>query len=111
MIYQVTAKLNYDKAREFHRILTDGTIQKQRPDGPEIVSSMNRATIDDAGNIHWTEMCFCATPLQHERATVYDTYFMEMKTEPIPDHTVIEGKSFMEKLSALDRKEKSISDF
>ena len=50
MIYRVTAKFNFDKAREFHRKLTDGTIQNQRPDGPEIVSSMNRATIDDAGN-------------------------------------------------------------
>ena len=111
MIYHVTAKFNYDKAREFHGKLTDGTIQKQRPDGPEIVNSMNRATIDNVGKIHWTEMCFCATPLQHERATVYDTYFTEMKTSPIRDHKEIEGKSFIEKLSALVRKEKSISDF
>ena len=99
MIYQVKAKFNFDKAREFYQKLTDGTIEKQRPDGPEIVSSMNRATIDDKGYIHWTEMCFCATPLQHERATVYDSYFLEMKTEPIPDQKEFEGMSFMEKLS------------
>jgi len=101
MIYQVTAKFNYDKAREFHRKLTDGTIEKQRPDGPEIVSSMKRATIDDSGTINWTEMCFCATPLNHERTTVYDDYFTEMKTEPIPDYKTIEGKPFMEKLSSF----------
>ena len=99
MIYQVKAKFNYDKAREFHQKLTDGTIEKQRPDGPEIVSSMNRATIDDRGFINWTEMCFCATPLQHERATVYDNYFTEIKTEPIPGHKVIAGKSFMDRLA------------
>ncbi|MDN3669065.1 hypothetical protein QWY93_06975 [Echinicola jeungdonensis] len=101
MIYQVKAKFNFDKAREFYQKLTDGTIEKQRPDGPEIVSSMKRATIDERGKINWTEMCFCATPLQHERATVYDTYFTEIKTEPISDHKAIEGMSFMEKLSAF----------
>ena len=46
MIYQVKAKFKYDKAQEFYQKLTDGTIEKQRPDGEEIVSSMNRATID-----------------------------------------------------------------
>ena len=99
MIYQVKATFNYDKAREFLQMLTDGTIAKQRPDGEEIVSSMYRATIDNQGTVNWTEMCFCSPPLQHERATVYDTYFTEMTTEPIPDHTIIEGESFMEKLA------------
>lgn len=99
MIYRVKAKFNLDKAQEFLRKLKDGTIEKQRPDGQEMVSSMNRATIDDNGDINWTEMCFCPTPLQHERATVYDTYFTDMETEPIANHEVIEGKSFLEKLS------------
>jgi len=100
MIYQVKATFNYDKAREFHQKLTDGTIEKQRPDGLEIVNSMHRATIDDRGDINWTERCFCATPFQHERATVYDIYFPEMKIEPIPAHKIFRGKSFMAKLSA-----------
>lgn len=101
MIYQVNAKFNYDKAQEFYQKLTDGTIEKQRPDGLEIVSSMNRATIDTNGTINWTELCFCPTPLQHERATVYDTYFTHMKTEPISNHKRFEGRSFMEKLSTF----------
>ena len=99
MIYQVKAKFNYDKAQEFYQKLTDGTIEKQRPDGPEIVSSMNRATIDDNGNINWTELCFCPTPLQHERETVYDTYFNDMRTVSVSDHKIIEGSSFIEKLA------------
>ena len=102
MIYEVKAKFNYDKAREFHQKLTDSTIEKQRPDGPEIVSSMNRATIDDKGYINWTEMCFCATPLQHERATVYDSFFTEMKTVPIPEHRETKGKSFMKMLTEFN---------
>jgi hypothetical protein len=101
MIYQVKAKFKYDKAQEFYQKLTDGTIEKQRPDGEEIVSSMNRATIDKNGDINWTELCFCPTPLEHERATVYDTYFTDMKTEPILNQKIIEGSSFIKKLSSF----------
>ncbi len=99
MIYKVKAKFNYDKAHEFYQKLIDGTIEKQRPDGPEIVSSMKRATVDDQGYTHWTELCFCPTPLQHERATVYDYYFTEMHTAPIQQHKEMEGESFIKKLS------------
>jgi len=98
-LYKVRAKFNDKKAKEFQQRLTDGTIQEQRPDGPEIVSSMNRATIDDNGYVNWTEKCYCPTPLKHERATVYDQYFSEMETEPIEDYTVFDGKSFMEHLT------------
>ena len=98
MIYQVKAKFNYFKAQEFYQKLTDGTIEQQRPDGPEMVNSMNRATIDDNGDINWTELCYCPNPLQHERATIYDTYFTDIKTEPISNHKIINRKSFMEKL-------------
>ena len=101
MIYKVKAKFNYDKAKEFHQKLTDGTILKQQPDGPEMVDSMNRATIDDKGDVNWTELCYCPTPLMHERATVFDKYFTDMKTEQIKDYKTFEGKSFMEKLSTL----------
>ena len=99
MIYKVKAKFNYDKAKEFHQKLTDGTIQKQRPDGPELVDSMNRATIDDNGYVNWTELCYCPSPLKHERATILDQYFTDMETEPIEDYKTFEGKSFMEELS------------
>ena len=99
MIYIVKAKFDYDKAKEFHEKLTDGTIQRQQPDGPEMVNSMNRASIDDNGDVNWTELCYCPTPLKHERATVYDMYFTDMEIEPLKNHKQIEGKSFMEKLS------------
>jgi len=99
MIYKVKAKFNFDKAKEFHQRLTDGTIKKQQPDGPEMVDSMNRATIDDEGSVNWTELCYCPTPLKHERATVYDQYFTDMETESIEGYKTFEGKSFMEHLS------------
>ena len=59
---------------------------------------MNRAKIDSSGLVRWTEMCFCPTPLYHERATVYDKYFTDMKTEVIENHEEVEGDSFMESI-------------
>ena len=47
--------------------LTDGSIEKQKPDGKEIVASMQRAVIDDEDFVRWSEVCYCPTPLQHER--------------------------------------------
>lgn len=100
-IYKVKAKFNYEKAKEFHQILTDGTIQKQRPDGPEIVDSMNRATIDDEGYVNWTELCYCNPPLNHERKTVLDHYFSDMQIEEIEGYKTFKGKSFMEHLASF----------
>ena len=101
MIYKVKAKFNFDKSKEFHQKLTDGTIQNQRPDGSEIIDSMNRATIDDEGYVNWTELCYCPSPLMHERSTVLDQYFTEMETEQIEDYKTFEGKSFMKHISTL----------
>ncbi len=101
MIYKIKAKFDYTKAKGFYKKLTNGTIQRQKPDGPEMVNSMNRASIDDNGDVNWTELCYCPTPLMHERTTVYDLYFSDMKTEPIKNHKEFEGKSFMERLSAF----------
>ena len=41
MIYRVTAHLMPDRADEYLAKLSDGTIKSQRPDGGEIVGSMN----------------------------------------------------------------------
>ena len=99
MIYKVKAKFNFKKAEEFLEELTNGNILNQKPDGREIVNSMRRATIDKDGYINWTEICFCPTPLQHERATVYDHFFTELETESIGSHQIYEGESFINQLS------------
>jgi len=99
MLYKVQARFIEGKAEEFYKKLADGTIEEQRPDGPEIVASMHRATIDESGLINWTELCYCPTPLKHERATVYDNYFTDMKTEVTDKHEEFEGDSFMESIS------------
>jgi hypothetical protein len=77
MLYAVSAKLIPDRGPEFHTRLTDGSIAAQRPDGAEIVAALQRARVAPDG------MCYCPTPLQHERATVLDRYFTGIETKVI----------------------------
>ena len=98
MIYSVKARFIEEKMGEFYQKLTDGTIYNQKPDGQEIISSMKRAKITEPNVIQWTEMCFCPTPLKHERATIYDHYLTDMETSVIDDHVQYEGELFMDYL-------------
>lgn len=103
MIYSIKAKFISNKMREFFQKLNDGTIKNQKPDGEEILNSMKRAKITEPGIIQWSEMCFCSPPLKHERQTVYDNYFSEMKISTIEDYIEFEGDSFFEYLRNLDK--------
>ena len=100
MLYAVSAKLIPDLAREFHTRLTDGSIAAQRPDGAEIISAMQRARIAPDGTVHWTETCYCPTPLQHERATVLDRYFTGIETKAIDKPVIFDGAPLMDRLAA-----------
>ena len=103
MIYAVRAKLVAEKSEAFYRRLTDGTIERQRPDGSEIVSSMERARIAEDGFVRWTETCFCPTPLKHERETVLDRYFSNIEPEAVDAHFNFDGESLMDYLAAVGR--------
>ncbi len=105
MYYRVTATLNAELALDFLQKLTDGTVKTQRPDGGEIVDSMNRAVIADNCEVRFSSMCFCSTPLAHERATVYDMHFTEMKIEAIDGYQSFDGRPFMDHLRALEANE------
>ena len=87
--------------KEFFQNLTDGKIENQKPDGTEILSSMKRAKIIEPGIIQWSEMCFCSTPLKHERQTVYDKFFSNMEIKNIDDYEEFEGESFFDYLKGL----------
>jgi len=101
MHYKVKARLIPEVAVEFHRKLTDGTISRQKPDGEEIVQSMRRAKIAESGTVRWSEVCYCPTPLQHERETVLDHYFTDLETEEVEDHVEFEGDDFMDHLGRI----------
>ena len=98
MIYKVAARFIDGKAREFYQKLTDGSIQNQKPDGPEMINSMHRASIQESGLMMWSELCYCDPPLAHERSTVLDSYFTEITTEPIDDYEEYKGNSFWDYL-------------
>ena len=101
MIYRVTARFRTDTAAELRRRLDDGSITAQQPDGQEIVDSLHRAVVTPSGDVQWSEMCFCASPLAHERATILDRYFDAVTTEPIEDYERYDGRPFIEHLQTL----------
>ncbi len=103
MIYKVRAKFIEEKLGDFYEKLTDGSITGQRPDGEEIVTSMKRAKLTTPGVVEWNEMCFCPTPLQHERKTHYDLYFSDIETELVKDYGEVEGKSFWSYMESFKR--------
>jgi len=105
MHYNVRAKFNAQKAREFYKELSDGSITAQKPDGKEIVASMQRACIDDQGFVHWSEVCYCPTPLKHERKTVYDSYFTDLTTQKTARYEDHQGQPFMDYLRKLSSQE------
>ena len=92
MLYQVRAKIIEDKMPEFLNKLTDGTIERQKPDGKEILASMRRARITSPGVIEWWETCYCPIPLAHERATVYQYFLSGIQTEEISSEPEISGE-------------------
>ena len=99
MIYRVTARFRNERVAELRRLLANGSIASQEPDGREIVDSLNRAVMTGVDVVQWSEMCFCEPPLAHERSTVLDRYFDSIATEPIEAHEQYEGETFVEYLS------------
>jgi hypothetical protein len=100
MIYRVVARFKTDTAAELRRRLDDGSIAAQQPDGQELVDSLHRAVISESGDVQWSERCYCASPLAHERATILDHYFNDIVTQTIEDHQEYEGRPFLEYLEA-----------
>ncbi|MDH3660330.1 MAG: hypothetical protein OEU92_09905 [Alphaproteobacteria bacterium] len=101
MIYKVRGRFKAETAATFLQKLSDGTIEQQRPDGAEIIASMNRAVVTSSGHVQWSELCYCPSPLQHERTTVLDHHFDDLSTEPIDGYQHYDGKPFMDYLKEL----------
>lgn len=101
MYYRVRGTFREETAAEFRRALRGGTIARQQPDGQEIVESMRRAVVAEGGVIEWSEICYCPSPLQHERSTVYDRFFDNLTTEAVDGYQSHEGRPFLEHLDRL----------
>ena len=94
MLYKVKAVAKRDRMSGFYTALTDGSVLNQEPDGAEIVASMQRAKITRLGVIEWFETCYCPTPLEHERSTIYDLYFEKLEARQVDGMDEIKGESF-----------------
>ena len=101
MFYTVRARLKKDAAADFLRKLLDGAIAAQSPDGQEIADSMKRAVVTESGDIEWSEVCYCPTPLAHERKTVYEHHFDDMTTEVVDGYQQHAGRPFMDYLEEV----------
>ena len=101
-LYLIRARPIIAEMARFWDLLNDGTIESQKPDGEEIVSSMRRAVMN-RGRVEWHETCYCSPPLSHERATVYDQFFTGMEIEPLETSTRREGESFWHNLANSDK--------
>jgi len=108
MIYKVRAKYKKETAIDFFEKLTDGSISNQEPDGKEMVRSMRRAKITAPGTIEWYEMCFCPTPLKHERETIYNNFLTDLETKTIDDYVEFDGESFFDFLEKQFKKRKKV---
>ena len=59
---------------------------------------MKEAKITSPDTVEWYESCYCATPLKHERETVYDKYFTGISTDAVEQFGKIDGESFWDYL-------------
>ena len=98
MIYKVRARLRPGTEAALLGKLTDGTVASQRPDGPEIVASMERAVLTGDGQVEWSETCYCSPPLAHERETVLDHHFDDISTQQIGAYERYDGTPLMDHL-------------
>ncbi len=95
MLYKIQAKIDKTTMKDFFTALTDGTVASQEPDGPYIVNAMQKALMTDDETVEWYQTCQCATPLKHERETVYDRYLHDIKTTRVSEvKDDIQGRSF-----------------
>ena len=97
MRYHVRAQPRMGELASFWAALNDNTIERQEPDGKEIVASMKRAVMARNG-VEWDETCYCTPPLRHERSTVYDKFFEHMKIEPLTSPQPLQGGRFWDYL-------------
>ena len=95
MLYKIKAKIKPETLKDFFTVLTDGSVESQKPDGTTILKAMKEAVMVDDSHIEWYEVCYCATPLRHERETIYDKYLTEFQPTMVYEvKDDIQGKPF-----------------
>jgi hypothetical protein len=74
MKYLVKARVKPGKARALLQAIKTGELGRGSVAGNEYAWNMRQARLGKEGVVHWVETCFCATPLEEERA-YWEPYF------------------------------------
>lgn len=67
MRYLVKARVKPGREKALRKAIADGALGQGSVAGDEYLHNMRQAGVDEHGNAHWVETCFCATPLEEER--------------------------------------------
>src|SRR5205809_948033 len=68
MRYLVKARVKPGREAALLKAIDDGTLGKGSIARDEYAHNMQQARLAADGTARWVEVCFCATPLQEERA-------------------------------------------
>jgi hypothetical protein len=74
MRYLVRARLKAGRKKALLAAIDDGSLGRGSIAGDEYLHDLQHARLDQQGDAHWVETCFCAVPLQEERP-YWEEYF------------------------------------
>ena len=74
MRYLVKGRVMPGQEKELLRAVDERTLGRGSIAGDEYLRDMNHARVGEDGEVHWVEVCFCATPLAEERP-YWEKYF------------------------------------
>jgi hypothetical protein len=74
MRYLVTARVKAGQSKALRQAIDDETIGRGSVAGDEYLRNMGDAREHDDGRVQWVEVCYCAEPLDEERA-YWEKYF------------------------------------
>src|SRR6266540_2599391 len=80
MRYLVKARVKAGREGELLRAFEGGTLGGGSVAGDEYLRNMSDARLCDDGTVRWVEVCFCAEPLEEERA-YWEEYFELVKVQ------------------------------
>jgi hypothetical protein len=95
--YLVTAVPNPALMKQLSKRLAGKEIVAMKPFGASLSYSLRNARLRTDGVAVWEEEDYCRPPLAQERAAVLDTYFRDLRVEPVK-----EGAGW-DKIDALPR--------
>ena len=74
MRYLVTARVKPGRDAALARAIDEGSLGRGSVAGGEYLRNMDAARQLGDGRVQWVEVCYCAIPLEEERA-YWETYF------------------------------------